>query len=480
MHLVACSSRPTEQDVDVLVVGVYSSDDLSGALGELDQLTGGVVRRLREHGDFEGEEGEIVKFPLPPNSRARWGVLVGLGAAADINSSRIFRAAATASKTIATKPRVRVAYHFPNVHPALGLAGAMVGCVGQDLLKAERKLHPLAEIRWFGASEGDLSRGKLLGESINLTRRLVNLPPNDMYPESFAQEAKTVADEVGLGIEIWDEKKLKEERCGALLGVAQGSANPPRLVIMRYQGAAPTAPWTALVGKGVTFDSGGYSIKPTDGMKDMKCDMAGAATVLGAMRAIGLSKPKANVIGICGLVENMVSGNAYKLGDVLRARNGKTIEVLNTDAEGRIVLADALDVACSQGASRIVDLATLTGACVVALGTEIAGLMTNNAAWSGEVKESAARCGEWLWELPMFPEFSEQIKSPVADIKNTGNGRWGGAITAAKFLEEFVQEKPWVHLDIAGPAFADSPKPWIDGGASGIFVRTLLDLIEHS
>jgi len=182
---------------------------------------------------------------------------------------------------------------------------------------------------------------------------------------------------------------------------------------------------------------------------------------------------------VIGLVENLISGSAYKLGDVITARNGRTIEVLNTDAEGRIVLADALDVACTEGAERIVDLATLTGACVVALGTDVAGLMTNNSAWGTRVKEAAQRCGEYVWELPMYREFGDQIQSGVADIKNVGNGRWGGAITAAKFLEEFVREKPWVHLDIAGPAFAESAKSWIDAGGSGFGVRTLVDLIDH-
>jgi leucyl aminopeptidase len=235
----------------------------------------------------------------------------------------------------------------------------------------------------------------------------------------------------------------------------------------------------ALVGKGVTFDSGGLSIKTSDGMKTMKCDMAGAATVLGAMQAIARLKLPVNVIGLCGLVENMLSGSSYKLGDVLRARSGKTIEVLNTDAEGRLVLADVLDVALQHQPAKIIDLATLTGACVVALGNDVAGLMTNDEAWAGAVKAAAAACGESVWQLPMFPEYGEQIRSEVADIKNVGDGRWGGAITAAKFLEEFVGGKPWVHLDIAGPAFLESSKNWIDAGASGFGVRTLVECAQR-
>jgi leucyl aminopeptidase len=234
-----------------------------------------------------------------------------------------------------------------------------------------------------------------------------------------------------------------------------------------------------LVGKGVTFDSGGLSLKPTDSMKTMKCDMAGAAIVVGAMRAIALLNLPLNVIGLAGLVENMPSGSAMKLGDVLTARNGRTIEVQNTDAEGRLVLADVLDVAVEMGAGKIVDLATLTGACVVALGTDVAGLMSNDQAWCDEVATAARSCGEPVWQLPMFAEYAESIKSDVADIRNTGEGRWGGAIAAAKFLEEFVARRPWAHLDIAGPAFLEKPKPWLDGGASGAFVRTLVELARN-
>jgi len=233
-----------------------------------------------------------------------------------------------------------------------------------------------------------------------------------------------------------------------------------------------------LVGKGVTFDSGGLSLKPSEGMADMKCDMAGAATVLGVMYAIAKLGVTQNVIGVCGLVENMVSGDSYKLGDVIETRSGKTIEILNTDAEGRVVLADTLDVAVQNQPRAIVDLATLTGACLVALGNEVAGLMTNDQALCDAIRESAQDVGEPVWQLPMFDLYDEKVKSKVADIKNTGEGRWGGAITAAKFLEHFVGDVPWVHIDIAGPAFADSPKPHRDAGATGAMVRTLIHWIE--
>ncbi|WP_372717157.1 M17 family metallopeptidase, partial [Novipirellula sp.] len=234
----------------------------------------------------------------------------------------------------------------------------------------------------------------------------------------------------------------------------------------------------AIVGKGVTFDSGGLSIKPSDGMVDMKCDMAGAATVLGVMQAVAQLGVKRNVIGVCGLAENMISGTSYKLGDVIKTRNGKTIEILNTDAEGRVVLADTLDVTRENAPASIVDLATLTGACMVALGMEVAGLMTNDQPLCDAVSQAAKTEGEPVWQLPMFDLYDEKVKSKVADIKNVGEGRWGGAITAAKFLENFVGDTPWVHIDIAGPAFVDSPKPHRDAGATGVMVRTLVNWIE--
>jgi leucyl aminopeptidase len=249
--------------------------------------------------------------------------------------------------------------------------------------------------------------------------------------------------------------------------------------MLHHRGGDSSAPTLALVGKGVTFDSGGLSIKSSDGMKTMKCDMAGGATVLGAMHAIARLNLPVNVTGMVGLVENLISGDAYKLGDVLHSRNGKTVEVLNTDAEGRLVLADVLDVAAEREVSRIVDLATLTGACVVALGMDVAGLMSNDDTWCAAVESAAERAGERAWKLPMFKLYGEQIRSEVADIKNIGDGRWGGAITAAKFLEEFVNDIPWTHIDIAGPSFAEKPKSWLDGGGSGAFVRSLVELARH-
>jgi leucyl aminopeptidase len=306
-----------------------------------------------------------------------------------------------------------------------------------------------------------------------LARELVNLPPGDLYPETFVARAAELPSSVEC--EVWDESRLEFEGMGAILGVARGAARPPRLVILRYRNGRDR-PTLALVGKGVTFDSGGLSLKTSDQMVDMKGDMAGAAAVLAAVRAIAELGVQVNLLGVLPLVENMPGGRAMKLGDVLVARNGKTIEVLNTDAEGRLILADALAYAAEQKPGHIVDLATLTGSCMVALGTEIAGLMTNDETWGNRVRSAALAAGERAWPLPMDADFEEMLKSKVADLKNVPPARWGGAIAGGKFLEQFVAGVPWAHLDIAGPAWADHEGPTRDPGGTGAFVRTLVEL----
>lgn len=467
-----------QRPVDALVVGLYSDQQPSGAAEAFDQASGGLLSKLLEAKELSGKRYETTLLLAPPGAAARSVLVVGLGPRDELDSTVAFRAASAAARTLAGRPRSQVAFDLADGWSEelveAGVCGSLVGCVGSDLYRAQKKRTPPAEVLWGGVPAEAAHRGQIVASAVNLARRLVNEPPSELNPERFAAVAQQVAASCGLACEVWDVPRLEAERCQALLAVGRGSACPPRLVILRYFGGSPDDAPLALVGKGVTFDSGGLSLKPTDGMKTMKCDMAGAAAVLAALQAIAQLRLPLNVIGLCGLVENMVSGNAYKLGDVLRARSGKTIEVLNTDAEGRLVLADVLDVALQHRPSRMVDLATLTGACVVALGTDVAGLMTNDAAFGAQVQEAAKEAGEAVWSLPMFPEFSEQLQSDVADLKNVGDGRWGGAILGAKFLEEFVGRTPWVHLDIAGPAFLDSAKPWLDAGGTGFGVRTLV------
>lgn len=481
--VVSTISQPLiEVAADVLILGVFESSEsaLSEAVAQVDQACGGLITSAVEYGEFTGKPLQLFSLWGPSGLKCRQVLLVGLGAAEKLSRQTVYRAASAAARQCAGRPRQDVVFAFPSACTAelleAAVAGSLVGGQGQDLFRAERKRHPAARIQWSTAESEVIQRGAVLGESINWARYLVNLPPEDLYPERFADLTTEMAAECHLNVEVWDAARLEQERAGSLLAVARGSSRPPRLVQLRYAGGLADAPWLALVGKGVTFDSGGLSLKTSEGMITMKCDMAGAATVTAAMAAIARLKLPVNVMALVGLVENMPSGNCMKLGDVLRARNGKTIEVMNTDAEGRLVLADVLDVAVEAGADRIVDLATLTGACMVALGTDVAGVMTNDAPWGEAVLAAANVAGDPAWQLPMFPEYGEQIRSEVADIKNTGNGRWGGAITAAKFLEEFVSNTPWVHIDIAGPAFNDTAKPWIDGGASGCFVQTLVQV----
>lgn len=486
--------RRTDQSIeqveaDWLIVPVIESPELSGFLGQLDQSLGGLISRLKALGDLTGKLASTLPLRGVTGIGASRILFAGLGPAGDLTTARVDKALTTAVRAISDKKETRVAFVVPPepVGPISradfarsAVACAAIGSQGQDLFRTERTRYPFSSLQIVasGASEGldeAIAQGRILGQAINLTRELVNRPPYEITPAGFAKRAQSVAADCGLRIEVLEQPRLEQERMRSMLAVAQGSPQPPCMVIVEHDGGGANAPRLALVGKGVTFDSGGLSLKPTDGMLTMKCDMAGAATVLGAMTAIARLNLPVNVVGYMGLVENMPGGNAFKLGDILTARNGVTIEVLNTDAEGRLVLADVLSYAVDAGVDRIVDLATLTGACVVALGEDVSGAFTNNQAWCDTVLAAAKQAGEDVWQLPMWDLYEDLIKGDVGDIKNTG-GRWGGAITAARFLQHFVGDKPWVHLDIAGPAFAASNKPHREAGATGHMVKTLVEL----
>ena len=476
MNIQRIDQQVTEFRGDAAIVGIWDDLPLPESTALVNQTTGGLIDRMRDRGEISTSLGDVTLLHEPASLNTPLVAVVGLGKSTDDVPGRMKRAAGAAAKRLAARPRTSVAVYLDADDPVRVAVGSMLGCVGQDLYRSQRVLNPFESLLIPGITDPLIEQASALGDSTNLARRLVNLPAEEIYPASFAEQCVTLGREHGFEVEVWDEKRLAEEKCHAHLAVGRGSARPPRTVIMRYlNGSASSSP-LALVGKGVTFDSGGLSLKPSESMLDMKCDMAGGATVVGAMCAIARMKLPVNVIGLVGLAENMVSGNSYKLGDVLTARNGTTIEVHNTDAEGRLVLADTLDVAVTQGASHIVDLATLTGACMVALGRDVAGVMTNDQEFCDQVVTSARETGERVWQLPMFPEYGELIKSQVADIKNVGEGRWGGAITAAKLLERFVADKPWVHIDIAGPSFLDKPKAWVDAGASGCLVHALVDV----
>lgn len=473
---------------DWLVVGLSERPELSPALQELDAALGGTLSLLRDRGDLKGKSGEVTFLPAVSGIKALRLLVLGLGEEKKITLpgwenallGAARKAAGCSSCSIAIAvPEEVIRIASPEQAVSVSVCAAVVGSSGQGLYKAKPERFPFSKI--IIAGEGSASeaaqRGQILGEAINLTRELVNRHPEEIYPATFAERAQKEASELGVYCEIFDKARLEAERMGALLAVARGSAHEPRVVVLKYEGAGPNAPTLALCGKGVTYDSGGLSLKPSDSMIGMKADMAGAATVLGAVVALARLKVPVNVLGIVGLVENMVGPHSYKLGEVLTARNGVTIEIHNTDAEGRLVLADVLAYAAEQKPTHMIDLATLTGACMVALGPDVVGTFTNNQPWCDAVLSGARRAGEEFWQLPMHDSYAEQLKCDFADIKNVGT-RWGGAITAAKFLERFVDEIPWVHLDIAGPSFADTAKPNRDAGATGCALRTLVEVAE--
>jgi leucyl aminopeptidase len=490
MQIKAQTSPLAEVQADWLIVGVWEEEPFAESVVRLDTRLEGALTRLRQGGDITGKALELVTLLDRKGIGASRVLVVGLGKRDKAERPGLIAAASAAARAITSKPYRTLAGALPENYLGINweeaayliAIGLMQGSQGPGLRKAKSERYRPEELIVAAAPPAppeDVKRGarraEIEGAAVALARDLVNTPPCDLYPETFAARAQEVARAAGVECTVLEEKQLQAERMGALLAVARGSDRPPRLVVLRYRkgGEAPTL---GLVGKGVTFDSGGLSLKTNEQMVDMKCDMAGAAAVLGAMQAIAAQQIPVNVVGVLALVENLPSGKSMKLGDVLRTRAGKTIEVLNTDAEGRLILADALAYTVDQKVDHLVDLATLTGSCMIALGTDVAGLMTNNQGWGDRVLAASGRVGERAWPLPMFPFYSELIKSKVADIRNTGGTRYGGAISAAKLLEEFVGNVPWAHLDIAGPAWVECETPARDPGGTGCFVRTLVEL----
>ena len=448
---------------------------------------GDLFARLAEGGLVSGSLGELTPVLGAEGLDAGAILAFGVGKRSMFDAGLAFSAGVALAKRLGSKPRESVVV----VVPAAGDLGAItsalvegivVGSEGVDLHRVERGRKPFGNLTILspGAEatrlETAVRRGEIVGQAVNLARTLGNTPPAEKTPPALAERFRTELEGTGVEVAIWDESKIASERFGGLLGVAAGSDIPPRFVVMEYRkgGEKPTL---ALVGKGVTFDSGGLSLKPSASMEDMKNDMTGGAVVLATLQAVARLELPVNVVGYVAMTENMTGGRAMKLGDVLTIRNGKTVEVLNTDAEGRLILADTLSYAAESKPDRMLDLATLTGACLVALGNKMAGLFSNDNAFAAEVNDAARKAGERTWRLPLDADFYELIRSNIADLKNVG-GKWGGASSAAKFLEQFVADVPWVHLDIAGPSWSDSEGPSRDPGGTGCFVRTLVRLLE--
>jgi leucyl aminopeptidase len=443
---------------------------------------------LLASGELTGKPFEINLLHKPAGVKAKRLLLIGAGSAKKFSSYDLRRIAGAAARTLKSRGIRSFAFVAPPSIPAEEavsaiVEGALVGNFDPDYYRSDRKDQKIDALTIVTAGdksalEKAANQAQIIGDSQNFTRDLVNEPSNRMTPTILADRATKMCQEVGLKCEVYGADKIKEMKMGAFWSVAQGSDEPPALIVMKYEPAgAPEKPVLGLVGKGITFDTGGISIKPADGMEKMKYDMAGGATMIGAMRAIALLKPKVKVIGIVCATENMPSGKAQKPGDVQIAMSGKSIEIINTDAEGRLVLADGLFYARQLGCTHLVDAATLTGAVVVALGYANAGIWANDDAMYERFHKANEEAGEKMWRLPLDDEYKENIKSSIADIVNSG-GRWGGAINAAMFLKEFAEDTPWIHLDIAGTAWMEDQKPWIAKGPSGIALRSLVEFVK--
>jgi leucyl aminopeptidase len=517
MNTILKLANPAEVETECLVVAVVDAGEKDKNQPRLLTSSDAIQKAaadLLKVGEITGKIFETVMIYNPPGLKTKRLLLVGGGRQKNFSSYELRKLAGTAIRFLKPKQVRALAMVAPETWGGSADAasqstlvferggmpdaiqsiveGAYVADFDPDTYKSDRKDQSMKQLTVVAPAGGDqatlqraLEQGRIIGESQNFTRELVNEPGNRMTPTVLARRATEMVNEIApklsgakLSAEVMGGDKIREMKMGAFWSVSQGSDEPPALIVIRYEPeGAPEKPVLGLVGKGITFDSGGISIKPSDGMEKMKYDMAGGAAMLGAMRAITLLKPKVKVVAIVCASENMPSGKAQKPGDVQIAMSGKSIEIINTDAEGRLVLADGLHYARQLGCTHLVDAATLTGACVVALGMINAGIFTNSEDMFDKFSQALKRSGEKMWRLPVDEEYREMIRSGIADIVNSG-GRWGGAVTAAMFLKEFVDDTPWIHLDIAGVAWMEENKSWIAKGPSGVAVRSLVEFVR--
>jgi leucyl aminopeptidase len=487
---ITLASQPSaDLHSDLLIIPVFVDDGFTDEV-TLDAASGGEVQRARSRGELTGKLYEVLAIATSfSNWKTPRALLVGAGSRKDFTADHLRRIAIVGGLGARQRRLTKVA--------VLDRAGTPVGAeqaaqaIAEGLCLAN---YDGASYRttgqapsWIETAQARIStqnpavrqaleRGHVLGDFSNEARTLANLPGNDLTPQMFAERAQAIAKDAGLGVEVLDEKQIAALKMGMLLGVARGSQEKPRLVVLKHDPPNAVAGVVlGLVGKGITFDTGGISIKPADNMDKMKDDMSGGAAVICAMSAIARLKVPVRVVAIVPMTENMPGGRAFKPGDVLTSAAGKTVEIINTDAEGRLILGDGLWYARELGATHLVDVATLTGACVVALGKTTSGLFGAPAGWVDTVRRASVRAGDRSWPMPVFDDYKDQLKSEIADFTNTG-GRPAGAITAALFLKEFVGDVPWVHMDIAGTAWAEEAKPYQPKGATGVGVRTLVEL----
>jgi leucyl aminopeptidase len=484
------TSRPEEAAVDLLFIPVFEDEGPASDLARVDAVTGGERTRATTSGEFKGKSCDMLVAQVVGSGwKAARIAFVGAGKRGEADAHHTRRLGAASGYLARQRSAASIAW--------LIRGGLAIDLIADGLSAAEffggtykagpdaghrypRRVEIIAPGADAATVAASIHRGRVVGRWANFTRELANEPGNVLTPREFAARVAKAASDVGLGVETLDEPRIRDLDMRLLLAVSQGSAEPPRVIVLRHDPpGAPASPVLAFVGKGVTFDSGGISIKPADGMDRMKDDMSGGAAVAGALCALATLGVPVRVIGIIPTVENMPGGRATRPGDVIQGASGKTVEIINTDAEGRLILADALWYARELGATHLVDIATLTGACIVALGRNVTGLFGRPDTWTATVRDAAARGGDRLWTMPIYEEAVEELRSEIADIANAA-GRQGGAITAAAFLREFAGDLPWVHLDIAGPAWAESKKSYQPKGATGVAVRTLIEIAKSA
>jgi leucyl aminopeptidase len=473
---------------DALITYVFDAENkFDGVLGEINREMNGRLESLAAGGELTGKSLETVLVHFPQGLAAQRLLLVGAGKPAKFSASDLRKIAGTALRYLKSRGAKKIVFLARDGGPEAAQAvveGLIVADFESDKYRSDRKKHEVESVSLVGFDTrlgADLitavEQGRVIAESQNFARDLINEPSNRLTPRMLAARAEAMANEAGLAVEILDERKITELKMGALIGVAQGSVEPPRVMVLRYtpKNARPGGPVLGLVGKAVTFDTGGISLKPANNMEKMKDDMGGGATMLAAMRALAALKPSIPVIAVIPSTENMPGGRAQKPGDVQVAMSGKTIEVINTDAEGRLILADGIFYARKLGCTHLIDAATLTGAIEVALANVNVGAFGAPREYLDEFLSCAKAVGEKMWPMPIDDEYEEMIKSNIADIRNTGSGKGGGAITAAWFLKEFAEDTPWIHLDIAATCWIDEGRPWLAKGPTGVAIRSIID-----
>lgn len=494
MEIKVIAGDITKIEAGAIIVNYFEGmERLDGDITIIDKALDGAIAQLIAQGEIKGKLSEVTIIHSLGKLPAARVVIAGLGKQTELSQDKVRGVVAETCRLLRQKGVDSIA----TAAQGAGVAGISLESAAQAVTEGAllgiysfhrhiTKEAEYGEIKELTIVEPDETKlplleqacykGRVLAGATNLARDMVNEPANYMTPSHMAETANRLAETHGLELNILEQEQMHELGMGALLGVTQGSRQPPKFIVLHYKGSDSNEIDVALIGKGITFDSGGISIKPSEGMGEMKGDMAGGAAVMAAMSAIAQLKPKINITAIIPAAENLPSDNALKPGDVLTAMNGKTIEIISTDAEGRLILADALGYAKKLDAKHMVDVATLTGACVVALGNVCSGVFGNNQELVDKVIAAGAEAGELIWQMPMYEEYKEQNKSDVADIKNVG-GRYGGAITAAQFLAEFVSDTPWVHLDIAGTNLSEKERAYLVKGATGVPVRTLVNLV---